>query len=86
MSSTRHQTVLEIVEEQFEEPGNHVPASLAEGLGFLHLQMHSLESELSKPSEEQDAERIFQGFTEIAATAVAAATQHVLPAIQRGNQ
>jgi len=79
-------TVLEIVEDQFDDFTNRSDTSLAESLGRIHLHLHSLQAELLQAESEQDAEKLFQDFARLAAVAIAAAARHVLPAIQKGER
>jgi hypothetical protein len=82
---TRHtQTAIELVEEHCEE--NIASASPAEALGLLHLHLRALEAELSRDEEAQEADNLLQSLVAIAATAVSAATAHVLPAMEEGGE
>jgi len=83
MTTPLQTAAIELVEEHCED---HVaPASPAEALGLLHLHLRSLEGELSREEEAQEADNLLQSLVAIAATAVATATAHVMPAMEEGD-
>lgn len=84
MNKRTLRTLIEIVEEELDD----LPPcrSLSEGVGILHLHLQSLQSELLGSENDQDADRLLQDFAKIAATAIAAAAEHILPAIQKGGE
>jgi hypothetical protein len=76
-------TALELVEEHLED--NAPPVSINEALGLLHLHLQCLQAELSREEEAQEADNLLQALVAIAATAVSAATAHVMTAMQDGG-
>ena len=83
MTRDTRTTAIELVEEHCEE--NIAPASPAEALGLLHLHLSALQSELSREEDAQEADNLLQALVAIAATAVATATAHVMPAMEEGG-
>ncbi len=78
------QTIIELIAEQSAETRS--PSSLAEGLGTLRLLIHRLETELSKPEEDQDTEKLFHEFVGISSIAMATAGNLLLPEMERGSR
>lgn len=76
-----HDTAFDLVSAQCE--ANQEPCSLPEALGLAQLQLHALGAELSLPADEQDAERLLQQLVSLGAVAVAAASCHVLPVLEK---
>lgn len=76
-----HDTVFDLISSQLE--ADREPCSLPEALGLVQLQLHTLTAELALPADEQDAERLLQQFVTLGAVAVAAASRHVLPVLEK---
>lgn len=76
-----HDTAFDLVSAQCET--DREPCSLPEALGLAQMQLHALAAELSLPTDEQDAESLLQQLVTLGAVAVAAASRHVLPVLEK---